>query len=412
MNENSLDRIWTQPAVVASPPLPRPQPLEDIARRYASLGVRAGAILVDGVVGLILLAVAAVMFGRAETVQMTTTNDGQVQFNSGVSFTLDPAQTQLVILAWFVYLIACEAVGGATLGKRLLGLRVVRADGSPLGVRHAIARHLTHAVVFFAGVFLIGPFWTLFGWFFIYVGGAIMTSKSLQRQRLGDRLAGTVVTHARGSRADTGYAGFWRRAGASLLDTLVLLAVFAVSYGIAYIARGGEDATAAALLLYLLAAGAYVVVGNGRGATLGKRWVGLHVVDATGGSPGLRRAAVRYVLAGVFGALNAVEGLRESSNLDGLTALVLLAIPLSFVDGLWMVWDGRKQTLHDKLAGTFVVHAGAVAPQLPPAQTGPWGTAPASAGESFLCRAPQARRLPTDRFCDGCGKPVVAAHMG
>jgi uncharacterized RDD family membrane protein YckC len=31
---------------------------------------------------------------------------------------------------------------------------------------------------------------------------------------------------------------------------------------------------------------------------------------------------------------------------------------LMAVDYLWMIWDSHKQTLHDKLAGTFVVGTG------------------------------------------------------
>jgi uncharacterized RDD family membrane protein YckC len=30
---------------------------------------------------------------------------------------------------------------------------------------------------------------------------------------------------------------------------------------------------------------------------------------------------------------------------------------LGFLDPLWMIWDAQKQTLHDKLASTYVVNA-------------------------------------------------------
>jgi uncharacterized RDD family membrane protein YckC len=39
-----------------------------------------------------------------------------------------------------------------------------------------------------------------------------------------------------------------------------------------------------------------------------------------------------------------------------VVALLAIFIPfLSLVDGLWPLWDGKRQALHDKLAGTQVV---------------------------------------------------------
>ena len=33
----------------------------------------------------------------------------------------------------------------------------------------------------------------------------------------------------------------------------------------------------------------------------------------------------------------------------------VVGILLQFLDNLWMIWDGKKQTWHDKAAGTYVV---------------------------------------------------------
>jgi uncharacterized RDD family membrane protein YckC len=76
-----------------------------------------------------------------------------------------------------VYYIVMEAACGATVGKLLLGLRVRGADGAPVAVRAAIARNVLRVV----------------DGLFFYLPGAVLVWSSPRRQRLGDRVAGTVV---------------------------------------------------------------------------------------------------------------------------------------------------------------------------------------------------------------------------
>jgi uncharacterized RDD family membrane protein YckC len=163
------------------------------------------------------------------------------------------------------------------------------------------------------------------------------------------------------------YAGFWRRVGGYLLDLLVLLVPSVVIYIVAFRAFAGPYADAAGSLLWWPISVAYVVIGNGLGGTFGKRWLGLRVVDATGAVPGMRRAAVRAILPyGVSLVLILISGLLDRwlasespTPVDAVLvwALVLLLLLPLLLDYLWMIWDPRKQTLHDKLAGTFVVQA-------------------------------------------------------
>src|SRR5690606_7539378 len=70
------------------------------------------------------------------------------------------------------------------------------------------------------------------------------------------------------------------------------------------------------------------------GQTLGKRALGLRVVDAGNGMPiGAGRALGRYLFATFI-----------SGNICGLGYL-------------WAIWDGRKQTWHDKVVSSVVVEA-------------------------------------------------------
>ena len=76
---------------------------------------------------------------------------------------------------------------GRSLGKALMGLRVVRDDGGPTRLRHSLVRAL-------AMVFL--DFWVTSG-----VVGGISALSSSKSKRMGDHLAGTIVVGERIPRA-------------------------------------------------------------------------------------------------------------------------------------------------------------------------------------------------------------------
>jgi uncharacterized RDD family membrane protein YckC len=95
--------------------------------------------------------------------------------------------TAVQLILWFalewLYPVVFEVyAGGATPGKRLLGLTVVLTDGRPVGMSQSLLRNLMRAVDF-APLF--------------YVAGLASMLASRDFQRLGDRVAGTLVTHVR-----------------------------------------------------------------------------------------------------------------------------------------------------------------------------------------------------------------------
>ncbi len=83
----------------------------------------------------------------------------------------------LIAIITLAYLIVMEATQGATLGKMALGLRVVKTDGSPISWSESLIRNLLRIID------------GLFG----YLVGAILIWNSPLKQRLGDRVAHTVV---------------------------------------------------------------------------------------------------------------------------------------------------------------------------------------------------------------------------
>jgi uncharacterized RDD family membrane protein YckC len=106
-------------------------------------------------------------------------------FSAGGSPGAQAAVTlSVVVLTLVVWPTMVETLTrGRSLGKAMMGLRVVRDDGGPIRMRHSLVRAL-------AMVFL--DFWITSG----VVGGvsALASSKS---KRMGDHLAGTIVVGER-----------------------------------------------------------------------------------------------------------------------------------------------------------------------------------------------------------------------
>lgn len=87
-----------------------------------------------------------------------------------------------VLLTGWGWDVAWELLaGGRTPGKRAMGLRVVRADGAPVGLAESLARNLLRVVEL--------PFG--------YAPAILAVALGPRRQRLGDLIAGTLVVRER-----------------------------------------------------------------------------------------------------------------------------------------------------------------------------------------------------------------------
>jgi uncharacterized RDD family membrane protein YckC len=140
---------------------------------------------------------------------------------------------------------------------------------------------------------------------------------------------------------DVAYASWLSRVGAYLLDTLILLIPLGIILGVIFAIDPADSSGAWAVLgiaylITLVLPFVYFTVlhGNERGATYGKRAVGIRVVgEQSGASIGYGRAFGRYGIMVVFG---------------------LFFIPI-VLDYLWPLWDSKNQALHDKVVGSIVV---------------------------------------------------------
>lgn len=136
---------------------------------------RFRALLLDIIVFSILLTVVNNVYGVS---QVTSGSPPNGQPGAFFYNTVTAVAWPSIALLWMAYYIVPEALFGASLGKMLLGVRVVRVDGAPLGLGAIVTRNVLRFVDALPGFYLIGGLSVLF------------TANS---QRVGDRWAGTTV---------------------------------------------------------------------------------------------------------------------------------------------------------------------------------------------------------------------------
>lgn len=141
-----------------------------VAPEYAGLGRRFVAHLIDGFLCLIAYIVIGSMVA-SRTGGMT--DDGFAM--EGTPALVAILLTFLVTLGYFAVLESRSS--GKTLGKLMAGIRVADASGGKATFNQALMRNLLRLV----------------DGLVFYIVGIILIMKSDRKQRLGDRVAGTVV---------------------------------------------------------------------------------------------------------------------------------------------------------------------------------------------------------------------------
>ncbi len=134
------------------------------------------------------------------------------------------------------------------------------------------------------------------------------------------------------------YATFWERFGAAFIDGLILMVLnFFISFlfggGSYYGKFMGTPFNPVSSLTQLVVGWLYYALQESAAtqATIGKRAMGIKVSDLGGNRISFGRATGRH-----FGKI--------------ISTFIL------FIGYLMMLWDDKNQTLHDKMAGTLVLH--------------------------------------------------------
>lgn len=128
------------------------------------VGRRAVAIIIDS----ILLFIAGYIIAFATG---ATTRGG---------FNLEGGPAFLWLLIALAYYIVMEKTSGATLGKKAMGLKVMKESGEPIDWQAAVVRNVMRII----------------DGLLFYLVGAIAVWVSKKKQRLGDMAAKTLVVKA------------------------------------------------------------------------------------------------------------------------------------------------------------------------------------------------------------------------
>jgi uncharacterized RDD family membrane protein YckC len=148
---------------------------------YKGVGIRFFALIIDTIILAVLFWLFTKIFSN------TYIGGCDSSFHIGSTITINKNATfyglcgfsaQLYSLVIFAYYVLLEWKLGGTLGKLITGMRAIKSTGEPLDLKASLIRNFMRIVDFLP---------------FLNLVGAISIWNSKTKQRIGDRLAKTVV---------------------------------------------------------------------------------------------------------------------------------------------------------------------------------------------------------------------------
>jgi uncharacterized RDD family membrane protein YckC len=134
-----------------------------VTMQYQGIWIRFISFLIDTIVLGVLIGVVGSILGFSVVSRTAGWGFGLLSF--------------IIFLAYFTYL---EGSKGQTIGKMVTKIKVVREDGEMINMNQAFTRNILRVI----------------DGLLAYLIGAILIWRSDKKQRLGDRIAKTVVIKA------------------------------------------------------------------------------------------------------------------------------------------------------------------------------------------------------------------------
>jgi uncharacterized RDD family membrane protein YckC len=140
---------------------------------------RTWAGWIDVLVLFVVSVIVSAITGNAHVGSWTTIDNGVVTQHHGLAINLPAGPLLVWIAIAMLYYSVDEVLTAQTLGKRLVGLKVIMVNGQPLSGGAVVLRTLGRFIDVLPAFYLVG--WIM------------MRGPHRPPQRLGDRLAGTTV---------------------------------------------------------------------------------------------------------------------------------------------------------------------------------------------------------------------------
>lgn len=134
-----------------------------VTMQYQGIWIRFISFLIDTIVLGVLIGAIGSILGFSVVSRTAGWGFGLLSF--------------IIFLAYFTYM---EGSNGQTIGKMVTKIKVVREDGGKIDMNQAFTRNILRVI----------------DGLFAYLIGAILIWRSDKKQRLGDRIAKTIVIKA------------------------------------------------------------------------------------------------------------------------------------------------------------------------------------------------------------------------
>ena len=143
---------------------------------YANLGSRIVAIIIDLIILSLVVVIIALPLGLLAG--LSAIGNPTQLFAARIAFFV--SFMVLNVLVWLLYFTYFEGTSGQTLGKKIMGIKVVKENGDQPSFMDALIRTILRIIDGIA----------------FYLVGFIVILVSEKKQRLGDMAAGTIVVEA------------------------------------------------------------------------------------------------------------------------------------------------------------------------------------------------------------------------
>ncbi|WP_456273167.1 RDD family protein [Bacillus sp. AK031] len=149
----------------------------------AGLGSRAAAFMIDQLLLTVINIVIIILVIMSMNLQTYDPFLMETQaFSSG---TLALAVVAIFVLNWGYFFVYEFFSGGRTLGKKLIGIRVIQQNGQSITLLSSFIRNLVRIIDMLPAYYFVGMLMVFF---------------HSKHKRLGDITAGTIVVHERGKK--------------------------------------------------------------------------------------------------------------------------------------------------------------------------------------------------------------------